>query len=79
MSRRSPGLRRLAYYRAHFLETVRPGGVVGLKCGKERKMLGTHILMARHTNTFRAMKPGLAEAVDHRGLPATGVRLLSAP
>jgi len=49
-SRRSPGLRRLAYYRAHFLETVRPGGVVCLKCGKERKMLGTHILIAGHKN-----------------------------
>ncbi|MGH7187426.1 MAG: MucR family transcriptional regulator, partial [Pseudomonadota bacterium] len=42
--RRSPGRRGVAYYRAHFLESVRPEGIVCLECGKLLKALGTHAL-----------------------------------
>lgn len=40
---RSPGRRGVGYYRAHFLESIRPDGVVCLECGKLRKALGTHV------------------------------------
>jgi len=38
------GIRRVAYYRAHFLESLRPDGIVCLECGKLRKTLGTHVI-----------------------------------
>ena len=40
----APGRRRLDYYRAHFLESVRSDGVICLECGRLRKTLGTHML-----------------------------------
>ena len=43
-ARVAPGRRRLAYYRAHFLESVRPDGAVCLECGRLRKTLGTHMV-----------------------------------
>jgi AraC-like DNA-binding protein len=47
-SRISPGRLRVAYYRRHFLESLRPDGVVCLECGKLRKTLGTHVLLLHH-------------------------------
>jgi len=44
-SRISPGRQRVGYYRAHFLESVRPDGIVCLECGKLLKALGTHVLL----------------------------------
>ena len=47
MARRSSsGPRGVGYYRAHFLESIRPDGVVCLECGKLRKTLGSHMLLA---------------------------------
>ncbi|MGH7390862.1 MAG: MucR family transcriptional regulator [Candidatus Rokuibacteriota bacterium] len=34
----------LAYYRTHFLESLRPDAIVCLECGKLRKTLGTHVV-----------------------------------
>ncbi len=39
---------RVAYYRAHFLESLRDDGVICLECGALRKMLGTHVLRLHH-------------------------------
>jgi len=44
-SRISPGRQRVGYYRAHFLESVRPDGIVCLECGKLLKALGTHVIL----------------------------------
>ncbi|MBI3824971.1 MAG: MucR family transcriptional regulator [Candidatus Rokubacteria bacterium] len=38
-----PGGYRLAYYRANFLASLRPDGIVCLECGRVRKALGTHL------------------------------------
>jgi AraC-like DNA-binding protein len=47
-TRISPGRLRVAYYRAHFLESIRPDGIVCLECGKLRKTLGTHVATMHH-------------------------------
>lgn len=43
-ARISPGRHRVGYYRAHFLESIRPDAIVCLECGKLRKTLGIHML-----------------------------------
>src|SRR3990172_7815302 len=49
MARRSSsGRRGVGYYRAHFLESIRPDGVVCLECGKLRKALGSHVRLLHH-------------------------------
>ena len=47
-TRASPGRLRVAYYHRHFLESLRPDGVVCLECGQLRKTLGTHMLLQHH-------------------------------
>ncbi len=47
-SRISPGRLPVAYYRRHFLESLRQDGAVCLECGKLRKTLGTHVLLIHH-------------------------------
>lgn len=47
-ARISPGRRRVGYYRAHFLESIRPDGIVCLECGRLRKTLGTHVALMHH-------------------------------
>lgn len=50
-SRISPGRKRVGYYRAHFLESIRPDGIVCLECGKFLKALGTHVIL-KHEMTL---------------------------
>lgn len=45
---RSPGMRGVGYYRAHFLESLRQDGVVCLECGKLLKALGSHARLLHH-------------------------------
>jgi hypothetical protein len=44
-ARISPGRHRVGYYRAHFLESIRPDGIVCLERGKLLETLGTHALV----------------------------------
>jgi hypothetical protein len=46
--RESPGRRGVGYYRIHFLESIRPDGVVSLECSKLLKAFGSHLRFLHH-------------------------------
>jgi hypothetical protein len=47
-ARIAPGRVRVGYYRIHFLESIRPEGIVCLECGQLYKALGTHLRRQHH-------------------------------